>query len=217
MAGAALLSITLVPVLMWLFIRGRIPAEHRNPIVRVLIWFYRPLIGWALRWRKLTIAAAALVLAVTAYPAMRLGSEFMPTLNEGTLLYMPSTLPSLSITKSAELLQVQDRIIKSFLEVASVFGKAGRANTATDPAPTEMFETVINLPQSEWRPGMTMDKLIAELDAALQFRAWPMRGPCRSRRAPTCSRPASARRSASRCSARISPRSSASPARSSRS
>ena len=179
MAGAALLSITLVPVLMWLFIRGRIPAEHKNPIVRVLIWMYRPVIGWALRWRKLTIAAAALVLALTAYPAMRLGTEFMPTLNEGTLLYMPATLPSLSVTKSAELLQLQDRIIKSFPEVASVFGKAGRANTATDPAPLEMFETVINLkPQSEWRPGMTMDKLIAELDAALQFpgvaNAWTM-------------------------------------------
>ncbi|HEX2333070.1 MAG TPA: CusA/CzcA family heavy metal efflux RND transporter [Burkholderiales bacterium] len=179
MAGAALLSITLVPVLMWLFIRGRIPPEHRNPIVRVLMWFYRPVIGWVLRWRKLTILTAAIVLAVTAYPAMRLGSEFMPTLNEGTLLYMPATLPSLSVTKAAELLQVQDRIIKSFPEVASVFGKAGRANTATDPAPTEMFETVINLkPQREWRPGMTMDKLIAELDAALQFpglaNAWTM-------------------------------------------
>ena len=179
MAGAALLSITLVPVLMWLFIRGRIPPEHKNPIVRVLIWLYRPVIGWALRWRKLTIAAAVLVLAVTAYPAMRLGAEFMPTLNEGTLLYMPATLPSLSVTKSAELLQVQDRIIKSFPEVASVFGKAGRANTATDPAPIEMFETVINLkPQSEWRPGMTIEKLIAELDAALQFpgvaNAWTM-------------------------------------------
>ena len=179
MAGAALLSITLVPVLMWLFIRGRIPPEHRNPIVRVLMWLYRPVIGWALRWRKLTILAAAIILAVTAYPALRLGSEFMPTLNEGTLLYMPATLPSLSVTKAAELLQVQDRIIKSFPEVASVFGKAGRANTATDPAPTEMFETVINLkPQSEWRPGMTIDKLIAELDAALQFpglaNAWTM-------------------------------------------
>jgi copper/silver efflux system protein len=179
MAGAALLSITLVPVLMWLFIRGRIPAEHDNPLVRAMIWCYRPVIAWALRWRKLTIAGAVVALAATAYPAMRLGSEFMPTLNEGTLLYMPSTLPSLSITKSAELLQIQDRIIKSFPEVASVFGKAGRANTATDPAPTEMFETVINLkPQSEWRPGMTMDKLIAELDAALQFpgvaNAWTM-------------------------------------------
>jgi len=179
MAGAALLSITLVPVLMWLFIRGRIPPEQKNPIVRVLIWLYRPVIAWALRWRKLTLLAAAVVLAATAFPATRLGTEFMPTLNEGTLFYMPATLPSLSVTKAAEILQAQDRIIKSFPEVSSVFGKAGRANTATDPAPTEMFETVINLkPQSEWRPGMTMDKLIAELDQALQFpgiaNAWTM-------------------------------------------
>ena len=179
MAGAAFLSVTLVPVLMLLFIRGRIPPEHKNPLVRFLIWGYRPIIAWVLRRRKVTIVAAVLVLAATVYPAMRLGSEFMPVLNEGTLLYMPTTLPSLSITKAAELLQAQDKIIKSFPEVASVFGKAGRANTATDPAPTEMFETVINLrPRSEWRPGMTMDKLVADLDAALQFpgiaNAWTM-------------------------------------------
>ena len=179
MAGAALLSITLVPVLMLLFIRGRIPAEHKNPLVRVLIWFYRPIIQWVLGRRALTIVAAVIVLAVTAYPASKLGTEFMPTLNEGTILYMPATLPSLSVTKSGELLQTQDRILKSFPEVESVFGKAGRALTATDPAPMEMFETVINLkPQSEWRPGMTMDKLIAEMDAAMQFpgvaNAWTM-------------------------------------------
>jgi Cu(I)/Ag(I) efflux system membrane protein CusA/SilA len=179
MAGAALLSVTLVPVLMWLFIRGRIPEERRNPLVRGLIFVYRPVIAWALRWRKLTIAAAIAILGVSVYPATRLGSEFMPTLNEGTLLYMPATLPSLSVTKSAELLQLQNRIIRSFPEVQSVFGKAGRANTATDPAPLEMFETVINLrPKSEWRPGMTMEKLIGELDAALQFpgvaNAWTM-------------------------------------------
>ena len=179
MAGAALLSVTLVPVLMWLFIRGRIPAEQRNPLVRVLIWGYRPVIAAALRWRKLTLAAAALALAVTAVPASRIGTEFMPTLNEGTLLYMPTTLPSLSITKAAEILQTQDRIIKSFPEVVSVFGKAGRSNSATDPAPTEMFETVINLkPESEWRPGMTLDRLVAEMDQALQFpgiaNAWTM-------------------------------------------
>jgi Cu(I)/Ag(I) efflux system membrane protein CusA/SilA len=179
MAGAAFLSITLVPVLMWLFIRGRIPPEHKNPLVRFLIWAYRPIIGTALRWRKLTILAAAILLGVTAYPALKLGTEFMPVLNEGTLLYMPATLPSLSVTKAAEILQAQDKIIKRFPEVLSVFGKAGRANTATDPAPTEMFETVINLkPQSEWRPGMTTDKLIAELDQALQFpgiaNAWTM-------------------------------------------
>ncbi len=179
MAGAALLSITLVPVLMLLFIRGHIPPENRNPLVRALIWLYRPVIDAALRWRKATIVVAVVVLAVTVYPAMKLGTEFMPTLNEGTLLYMPATLPSLSVTKSGELLQAQDRIIRSFPEVESVFGKAGRANTATDPAPLEMFETVINLkPQSEWRPGMTMEKLVAEMDAALQFpgvaNAWTM-------------------------------------------
>ncbi|WP_333840310.1 efflux RND transporter permease subunit [Pelomicrobium sp.] len=179
MAGAAFLSITLVPVLMLLFIRGRIPPEHKNPIVRFLIWAYRPVIGWALRWKKLTIVAAVAALAVTAYPAMKLGSEFMPVLNEGSLLYMPATLPALSVTESARLLQTQDKILKSFPEVASVFGKAGRANSATDPAPLEMFETVINLkPESEWRPGMTVDKLIAEMDRALQIpgvsNAWTM-------------------------------------------
>lgn len=179
MAGAALLSVTLVPVLMMLFIRGRILPEARNPVNRFLIWAYRPLISGVMRWKKMTLAAALLVLAVTLLPAARLGSEFMPTLNEGTLLYMPTSLPGMSITKAAELLQTQDRIIKGFPEVTSVWGKAGRANSATDPAPVEMFETVINLkPESEWRAGMTIDKLIAELDQALQFpgvsNAWTM-------------------------------------------
>ena len=179
MAGAALLSITLVPVLMLLFIRGRIPPEHKNPIVRFLIWAYRPVIVGVLRWKKAVLLAAVIALAVTTFPAMRLGSEFMPVLNEGTLLYMPATLPALSPTKSAELLQVQDKILKTFPEVASVFGKAGRAATATDPAPLEMFETVINLkPQNEWRPGMTIDKLIQEMDRAVQMpgvsNAWTM-------------------------------------------
>ncbi|MCM2287419.1 MAG: CusA/CzcA family heavy metal efflux RND transporter, partial [Sulfuritalea sp.] len=170
MAGAALLSITLVPVLMMLFIRGRIMPEAKNPVNRFLIWVYRPIIAGVMRWKKLTILLAVLAMAVSIYPASRLGSEFMPTLNEGTLFYMPTSLPGMSITKAAELLQTQNKIIKSFPEVASVYGKAGRANTATDPAPTEMFETVINLkPESEWRPGMTTDKLIAELDKALQF------------------------------------------------
>jgi Cu(I)/Ag(I) efflux system membrane protein CusA/SilA len=170
MAGAALLSITLVPVLMLIFIRGKIMPESKNPVNRFLIWGYRPIISWVMRWKKLTILIALLVLAVSYYPASQLGSEFMPTLNEGTLLYMPASLPGMSITKAAELLQTQDKIIKSFPEVSSVYGKAGRANTATDPAPTEMFETVINLkPESEWRPGLTTDKLIAELDKALQF------------------------------------------------
>ena len=179
MAGAALLSITLVPVLMFLFIRGRIPPEQKNPIVRFLIWAYRPIIHWVMQWKKLTIAAALIVLALTAYPALRLGSEFMPVLNEGTLLFMPATLPSLSITKSGELLQTQDKILKGFPEVESVFGKAGRASTATDPAPLEMAETVVNLkPESEWRAGMTIDKLIAEMDKAVQIpgvsNAWTM-------------------------------------------
>lgn len=179
MAGAALLSVTLVPVLMLLFIRGRILPEARNPVNRFLIWIYRPIISGVMRWKRATIVAALAVLAVTALPASRLGSEFMPTLNEGTLFYMPASLPGMSITKAAELLQTQDKIIKSFPEVASVYGKAGRANTATDPAPLEMFETVINLkPESEWRAGMTTDKLIAELDKALQFpglsNAWTM-------------------------------------------
>jgi copper/silver efflux system protein len=179
MAGAALLSITLVPVLMFLFIRGRIMPEQRNPVNRFLIWIYRPIIAWVMRWKKLTIVAAVITLALSVFPAVKLGSEFMPTLNEGSLLYMPITLPALSVTKSAELLQTQDKIIKTFPEVESVFGKAGRANTATDPAPLEMAETVINLkPESEWRAGMTIDKLITELDQALQIpgvsNAWTM-------------------------------------------
>src|SRR5574343_11412 len=170
MAAAALLSVTLVPVLMMLFIRGEIKPEAQNPVNRVLIRLYRPIIAWVMQWKKATIVAALVGMAITIFPASRLGSEFMPTLNEGTLFYMPTTLPGLSVTKAAELLQTQNKIIKSFPEVASVFGKAGRAQTATDPAPMEMFETVINLkPENEWRPGMTTDKLIAELDKALQF------------------------------------------------
>jgi copper/silver efflux system protein len=179
MAGAAILSITLVPVLMMLFIRGKIMPEAKNPVNRFLIWLYRPIIQWVMRWKKLTIAAALITLGVTVFPASQLGSEFMPTLNEGTLLYMPTSLPGMTMTKAAEVMQTQNKIIKSFPEVSSVWGKAGRANTATDPAPTEMFETVINLkPESEWRPGMNMDKLIAEMDKALQFpgisNAWTM-------------------------------------------
>ena len=179
MAGAALLSVTLVPVLMIMFIRGRIVSEAKNPVNRFLIWIYRPVIAAVMRWKKTTIVLAAAVLAASLYPASKLGTEFMPTLNEGTLLYMPSSLPGMSVTKAAELMQTQDKIIASFPEVASVYGKAGRAQTATDPAPLEMFETVINLkPESEWRPGMTTDKLIAELDKALQIpgvsNAWTM-------------------------------------------
>ena len=179
LAGAALLSITLVPVLMKLFVRGRIMPERKNPLNRILITLYRPLIEIVLRWRKTTIAAAAVILALSVYPVLRTGSEFMPTLNEGTLFYMPVSLPSMSITQAAQLIQVQDRIIKSFPEVESVFGKAGRAETATDPAPVEMFETIINLkPESQWRKGMTTDKLTSDMNAALQFpgvsNAWTM-------------------------------------------
>ena len=170
MAGAALLSVTLVPALMYVFVRGRILPESRNPINRWMIKVYRPLIGFVLRQKWLTVGTAAVVLAASAWPAARLGSEFMPTLNEGTLLYMPASLPGMSVTKAAELLQTQNRIIKSFPEVESVFGKAGRALTATDPAPLEMFETVINLkPEEQWREGLTIDTLIAELDESLKF------------------------------------------------
>jgi len=179
MAAAALLAVTLVPALMVLFVRGRILSEHRNPLNRALLRLYRPIIAAVLKARVPTIGVALVVLAASLYPAMHLGAEFMPNLNEGTLMYMPTTLPGISITKSAELLQTQNKIIKGFPEVASVFGKAGRAATATDPAPTEMIETVINLkPESEWRSGMTLEKLINEMDHALQFpgvsNAWTM-------------------------------------------
>ena len=179
MAAAALLSILLVPALMTVFVRGRIMPERKNPVNRFLMWIYRPVIRLALKYKAATILIALAVLGVSLWPASRLGSEFMPNLNEGTLFYMPVTLPGISVTKAAELLQTQDKIIKSFPEVASVWGKAGRASTATDPAPTEMVETVINLkPEDQWRPGMTVDKLIAEMDRSLQFpgvsNAWTM-------------------------------------------
>jgi Cu(I)/Ag(I) efflux system membrane protein CusA/SilA len=179
MAGGAILSITLVPVLMLFFVRGHIIPEAKNPINRALIWIYRPLIRLVLRIPALTVVAAIVVLGATVWPASRLGSEFMPSLNEGTLMFMPVTQPGLSVTKAAELLQTQDRIIKSFPEVASVFGKAGRAMTATDSAPIEMSETIVNLkPPSEWPSGMTVDQLIAAMNAALQLpgvsNAWTM-------------------------------------------
>mgnify|MGYP002717862531 FL=1 len=170
MAAAAVLSVTLVPALMVLFVRGRIVPEHRNPLNRLLIWVYRPVIRVVLRAKVLTILLAVAALGLTIWPARQLGSEFMPDLNEGTLMYMPTTLPGISVTQAGELLATQDRIIKSFPEVASVYGKAGRASTATDPAPTEMFETIITLkPKAEWRPGVTLASLKAEMDKALQF------------------------------------------------
>ncbi|OJU23156.1 MULTISPECIES: efflux RND transporter permease subunit [unclassified Sphingomonas] len=169
MAAAAILSVTLVPVLMGWLIRGRIPAEHTNPINRLLTAGYRPAIDWALRRPKATLVIAALVFATTAWPATRLGGEFLPPMNEGDLLYMPSALPGLSAAKASELLQQTDRMIKSVPEVQSVFGKAGRADSATDPAPLEMFETTIRFkPRDQWRPGMTPDGLIEALDRAVK-------------------------------------------------
>ncbi len=165
MAGAAILSITLVPVLMGYLIRGRIPPENSNFLNRGLTALYRPAINWVLKHPKKTLLAALLAFATTAWPLTHLGGEFLPAMNEGDLLYMPSALPGLSAAKASELLQQTDRMIKTVPEVATVFGKAGRAESATDPAPLEMFETVIQFkPQSQWRKGMTPDKLVDELD-----------------------------------------------------
>jgi Cu(I)/Ag(I) efflux system membrane protein CusA/SilA len=169
MAAAAGLSVTLIPVLMTAFIRGRIADESRNPLNRLLIAMYRPAIGIVLRFPVPTLLVAALLAAASLYPLRHLGTEFMPPLDEGDLLYMPSALPGLSAAKAAELLQQTDRIIKQFPEVKSVFGKMGRAETATDPAPLEMMETTIQFkPRGQWRPGMTTQRLIAEMDAALK-------------------------------------------------
>ncbi|MGH0036005.1 MAG: efflux RND transporter permease subunit [Myxococcota bacterium] len=184
MFGAALLSVTVVPALMVWLVRGRIPSEQRNPVARALLAVYRPALRAALRWRVAVVAAAGVALIATAWPWSRLGSEFMPPLDEGDLLYMPTTLPGLSITKAREVLQQTDRILATFPEVERVFGKIGRAGSATDPAPLSMIETNITLaPREDWRPGMTAEKLVAELDAAIQFpgltNAWTM--PIRAR------------------------------------
>lgn len=169
MAGAAILSITLVPVLMGYLIRGRIPAEDANPINRGLTRAYRPAIDWVLRKPRTVLLLALVVFATTAWPLSRLGGEFIPPMDEGALLYMPSALPGISAAKAAELLQQTDRLIKTVPEVETVFGKAGRAETATDPAPLEMFETTIQLkPRSQWRAGMTPEKLVEELDRVVQ-------------------------------------------------
>ncbi|MEJ7667367.1 MAG: efflux RND transporter permease subunit [Casimicrobiaceae bacterium] len=165
MAAAAGLAVTLIPVLMGYLIRGRIPDEQKNPLNRVLIAAYRPVLEVVLRFPKTTLVAAVAIVVVTFWPASQLGGEFMPPLDEGDLLYMPSALPGISTGKTAELLQQTDRLIKTVPEVASVFGKAGRADTATDPAPLEMFETAIQFkPREEWRVGMTPEKLVDELD-----------------------------------------------------
>jgi len=204
MAAAALLAITIVPVLMGYLVRGRILPETRNPINRFLLWCYRPVITWVLRNKAVVTGASLLILGATVmpyqswvldrvdgdwrrtlerfeilFPFERIGSEFMPPLYEGDLLYMPTTLPGVSITKARELLQQTDRIIRTFPEVDEVFGKIGRAETATDPAPLSMIETTITLkPESQWRDGMTPERLIEELDAAVKFpgltNAWTM-------------------------------------------
>jgi len=179
MAAAALLSITVIPALMVTVIKGKIRPESKNPLSRFFIRVYRPVIKLVLRFKWLTILVAIFILAITLYPASRLGSEFMPPLYEGDLLYMPTTFPGISITKAKELLQQTDKIIASFPEVESVFGKIGRAETATDPAPLTMIETTIMLkPEDEWRPGMTPERLMEELDRAIQFpgltNAWTM-------------------------------------------
>jgi len=179
MGFAALTSVMIVPFLMVLFIRGRITREEKNPINRFLIWAYHPFVKLVLKHRVLTLVAAALLLGSTVPVIMKLGSEFMPPLYEGTLLYMPVTLPGASLQTAQQILALQDKLIRDVPEVASVFGKAGRAETATDPAPPEMIETVVNLkPEAEWRKGMTPDKLVAELDRVVRLpgvaNAWTM-------------------------------------------
>ncbi len=169
MAGAAILSVTLVPVLMGWLIRGRIPAEHANPVNRWLTAAYRPVIRWVLAKPRTVLVLATLVFATTAWPLSQLGGEFMPAMDEGDLLYMPSALPGISTAKAGQLLQQTDRLIRTVPEVASVFGKAGRAETATDPAPLEMFETTIQFkPRDQWRAGMTPERLVEELDRAVK-------------------------------------------------
>ena len=170
MAASAILSVTLVPVLMGYLIRGRIPDERRNPLNRLLITAYRPLLAAVLRAPRTTLVVAALVAASTLWPIARTGTEFIPPLDEGDLLYMPTALPGLSPGKAAQLLQQTDKLIATVPEVERVFGKIGRADTATDPAPLEMVETIVRLkPRAEWRPGMTPDKLVEELDRLVQF------------------------------------------------
>ena len=165
MAAAAGLSATLIPVLMGYLIRGKIPDENKNPLNRFLIAIYRPLLNAVLRAPKLTIGVAAVLLVASLWPLQHIGGEFMPPLDEGDLLYMPSALPGLSAGKASQLLQQTDRLIKTVPEVETVFGKAGRAESATDPAPLEMFETTIQFkPKDQWRAGMTQDKLVEELD-----------------------------------------------------
>ncbi|MCH8812555.1 MAG: efflux RND transporter permease subunit, partial [Gemmatimonadetes bacterium] len=170
MAAAAMLSVTVVPVFMGLFIKGKIRREAENPINRWAIRLYRPVLRWALAHRAAVLLGAALVIVVTVWPLMRIGSEFMPPLDEGSLLYMPNSIPGLSITQQRRLLQKQDSILLTFPEVESVWGKAGRARTATDPAPLSMVETIVNLKDpSEWPERLSQDQLIAKMDRELRF------------------------------------------------
>jgi copper/silver efflux system protein len=166
---ASLLAITLVPALMTLLIRGKIAPEARNPVNRFLIALYEPSVKFVLRHRRLVLGCAAILLALTIFPLLQLGKEFMPPLNEGTMLYMPTSVPGMAIDEATKILQIQDRQLKKFPEVQTVFGKAGQAETATDPAPLSMFETIVSLkPLSQWRAGMTWEKLLAEMNATLR-------------------------------------------------
>jgi Cu(I)/Ag(I) efflux system membrane protein CusA/SilA len=179
MAAASLLSVTVVPVAMGLLVRGRLFRERANPLNRLLVRWYHPVIAFVLRHRWGTIGAAVLALVLTWVPWSRIGSEFMPPLDEGTLLFMPTTLPGASVARAREILRIQDGVLKAFPEVERVWGKAGRAETATDPAGLDMFETTITLkPESDWRPGMTPERLVAEMDEAVQMpgviNAWTM-------------------------------------------
>ena len=167
---ASILGVTLVPVLMVWLVRGKITPEIKNPINRLLIWLYRPIVHFALRFRWLVLVLAAILMAATIVPFRHLGSEFMPPLNEGTILFMPTAVPGMSIGEASRILQIQDRILKKFPEVATVFGKAGEAETSTDPAPLSMFETVVTLkPHDQWRAGITWEKLIDEMNAKLKI------------------------------------------------
>jgi Cu(I)/Ag(I) efflux system membrane protein CusA/SilA len=184
MAACAFIAVTLIPVLIYYFVKGKVKTEDENPVSRFFIFTYKPLMRWVLKRKMLVMIASIVILLLTIWPIMKLGSEFMPNLNEGTILYMPTTAPGISITSARELLQQTDRLIKTVPEVDTVFGKIGRADTATDPAPLMMIETIIQLkPENQWRRGMTMDKIIDELNRTVNVpgltNAWTM--PIRTR------------------------------------